>query len=169
MLEIIHRTLVGNRNLSIQCIQYTECNLFVINFFNCANSLFTPSWISFKAVCFHCYVARPWMHYYGVKKWSIYFVLKLCHNFQVTSIHTIFGCIKDNIKQRAKQIIKAENDGDEMRQAEQVHDMDAYTRPTLQILVITFWWLTRYLTIRTKIKKLKIRWNKKLKIRWNCS
>ena len=36
-----------------------------------------------------------------------------------------------------KQIIKAKNNGDEMRQAEQVHDMDAYTRPTLQMLVIT--------------------------------
>ena len=28
--------------------------------------------------------------------------------------------VKDNIKQSAKQIIKAENNGDEMRQAEQV-------------------------------------------------
>ena len=36
-----------------------------------------------------------------------------------------------------KQSIKAKNNGDEMRQAEQVHDMDAYTRPTLKILVIT--------------------------------
>ena len=62
-----------------------------------------------------------------------------CSLFQVISIHTIFGCIKDNIKQSARQIIEAENDGDEMRQAEQVHDMDAYTRHTLQILVITFW------------------------------
>ena len=47
--------------------------------------------------------------------------------------------------ERETKIIKAENNGDEMRQAEQVHDMDAYTRPTLQILVITFWWLTLYI------------------------
>ena len=45
--------------------------------------------------------------------------------------HTIFGCIEDNIKQSAKQIINTENDSDEMRQTDQVHDMDAYTRPTL--------------------------------------
>ena len=50
--------------------------------------------------------------------------------------YTILSAYKT--RQSAKQIIKAENDGDEMRQAEQVHDMDAYTRPTLQILVITF-------------------------------
>ena len=53
-----------------------------------------------------------------------------------------------------------------MRQAEQVHDMDAYTRPTYitnfsdRILVID----TTYLTIQTNID---IRWTEFYKVKYN--
>ena len=68
--------------------------------------------------------------YYYILNEAIFiylFYFKTLSSFQVTNIHTILGCIKDNIKQSVKQIIKAENNGDEMRPAEQAHDMDAYT------------------------------------------
>ena len=65
------------------------------------------------------------------------FYFKTLSSIQITSIRTNYGCILNNTKQSTKQIIKAKNNGDGTRQAEQVHGMDAYARPTLQVLEFT--------------------------------
>ena len=71
------------------------------------------------------------------QRFILFFYFK---NFVIISSYKhSYNCwmhIINNTKQSMKQIIKL-NNGDELRQAEQVHDTDAYTRPTLQILVIT--------------------------------
>ena len=74
--------------------------------------------------------------FFATTTYYLFIYFKTLSSFQFTIIRIILGCIKHNTKQSMKQIIKAKNNGDEMRQAEQVHDMVAYTRPTLQIMVL---------------------------------